>query len=182
MRLFNNTYIFESVSEIKDLSDDFNALTNKEVWEKFYSFIADTLSINKIPLENIFFVNTPAFVVLISEIDKAIIQKSASYYTKYITRDVIIEKNKSLNKRFRCYFDIERKPGDKIISRPLSVMTIRINWKKSINEFDSMKALCEYVKAKSNLPIFLYVDASFFENLQNTQTIRVATLTNDFIV
>lgn len=181
MLLGIKSYIFETVNKTIDLSDEFNALTNKQVWDKFYSYIADVLTVNKIPLDNVFFVNTPNFVIYISEIDKAIIQRPASYYTKLTTRNVIVEKSNSPNKKFCCYYDMERKSGDKILSKALSSMNVKLNWKKRIGEFSSMEALCKYIKSKSHIPLFFYVDFGFFDTLEKTKIIRIATLDSSLI-
>lgn len=162
--------------DMRNLIDEFNATSNKQVWEKFYSHIANVLMINKIPLDNVFFVNTPAFVVFYSEKDKAIIQKPAADYSEFFTRRVIIEK--CAKEKPKCFYKRKAIEGDKILSKPLSSMNYRLNWNESMygETFDSMRALRKFVNSKSHLPIFLYVDASFFENLEKTKIIRLGTL------
>lgn len=161
---------------MRDFVDEFNALTNKQVWEKFYSHIANVLAVNKIPLDNVFFVNTPAFVVFYSEKDKAIIQKPASDYSEFITREVIFEK--CIKEKPKCFFKRTAIEGDKIVSKPLSSLSYRLNWNESLfgEEFDSMRALRKFINSKRHLPVFLYVDASFFENLEKTKIVRLSTL------
>ena len=161
----------------RNMSDEFNTLKNRSAWDKLHSHIADILTINKVPLENVFFVNTPAFLVFMSEIDKSIVGKPASDFSDFVTRKVIVEKCKE-SKKFECFHHRGHKSGDKIVSRPLCVMSYKLNWNESNygEDYDLMKALSRFIKSKSHLPLFFYVDASFFDTIQQTKIIRVATL------
>jgi hypothetical protein len=157
--------------------------------DNFHSYIANVLAINKIPLENVFFINTPNSVVLYSSYDKAIMQRPAADYSKFITRKVIFEKCK-YPKKYTCFFHredvdhvgqvIDRPLGEKIISRPIGTMTYALNWNESCygEEFDIMESLRKFVQKKSHLPIFMYIDfeSDFFETLKTTKRIRIATL------
>jgi hypothetical protein len=157
--------------------DEFNTKQNKNAWDELHKHIASVLTANHIPLDNVFFVNTPGFLVFLSENDNSIIQRPASDYSEFLTRKVIFEKCKQ-PKKFDCFFHRNRVANDKIVSKPLSVMSYRLNWNESSygSDYDLMKSLRTFIKTKSHLPIFMYVDASFFDTIQETKIIRVATL------
>lgn len=163
-----------------DISQHINK--DSAAWDVLYSSIANFLTINNINLDNIFFVNSPMFVVFLSELDNAIVQRPASSFSDFINRKVLVEKCKS-SKRFLCFYNRDFIAGDTLTSKSLNVMSLRLNWNESNygDEYDLMKALKSFTKSKSHLPIFLYVDAGFFETLQLTKIIRVATL-DGFVV
>jgi hypothetical protein len=166
----------------RNFIDEFNSKQNKNAWDALHTYVADVLTVNNVPLDNVFFVNTPGFIVFISEYDKSIIHRPASDYSEFVTRKVIFEKCKQ-PKKFDCFFHRIGMPGDKINTLTLSVMSYRLNWNESNygEEYDLMKSLKSFIKSKSHLPIFLYVDASFFDTIQQTKIIRVATLDTTLI-
>lgn len=160
----------------KIYSNEFNTLKNKNAWDILHSHIADVLITNEVPVDNVFFVNTPGFIVLYSNYDKTIIQKPASEFSNFTTRRVIFEKSNK-NKTFH-YINQHTNLNQKVVSIPLSVMTYRLNWNESLygESYDLMKSLKTFFKSKSHLPIFLYADGDFFDTLKQTKMIRVATL------
>ena len=157
--------------------DEFNIKQNKSAWDILHSHIANILTINHIPLDNVFFVKTPGFIVYLSRLDNSIIQHPASDFSEFVTRKVIIEKCKTPI-TFNYYFRREPTSEDKITTKPLSVMSYRLNWNKSNygDEYDLMKALKKFIKSKSHLALFMYVDTNFFDTIQQTKILRVATL------
>jgi len=157
--------------------DRFHDLKNRGVWENFYSHIADELTRQKISLDNVFFVNTPAFVAYYSENDGTIIDRPASHYAVVCTRTVLIEKNFNKKKEI-CFYDRQYKAGDKMLSKPLATFNYRLNWNESAfgQDFDLMEALKKFLNSKKHLAVFLYVDASFFDTLKSTKIVRLATL------
>jgi hypothetical protein len=166
----------------RNFTDEFNSSQNKKALDAFHAYVADILTHNKIPLDNVFFVSSPGFVAFISEFDKSIIHRPASDYSNFITRKVIFEKCKQ-SKKFDCYFYRQTVAGDKIISKTLSVMSYQLDWNKSVygENYDLMTSLKKFIKSKSHLPIFMYVDTNFFQTIQETKIIRVAILDNTVI-
>jgi hypothetical protein len=162
-------------------SDEFNKVQNTKVWDEFCKYIANILIIHKVPLENVYFVNTPAFLTFFSETDKSIVQRPAADYSEFFTRRVLIEKCK--NKKSGCFFHRKSTELDKISSKSLSVASFRLNWNESMygKEFDLMQSLKNFIKSKSHLNIFLYIHSDFFESIEKTKIIRVATLDMDAI-
>ena len=167
----------------RDLISEFNAGKNRHVLEDYHRYVANILAANKVPLDNVFFVSTPAFLVFYSKVDKAILQRPASDYCDFITRKVIFEKCK-IDKKFKCYYHRQTTEAEALISRPLASMSYRLNWNESMygEEFDCMKALSKYIKSKSHLPIFMYVDEDFFNTIKRTKIIRAATLDFSFVI
>jgi len=167
----------------RDLISEFNAGKNRHVLEDYHRYVANILTLNKVPLDNVFFVGTPAFVVLYSKLDKAILQRPASDYCDLITRKVIFEKCK-IDKKFKCFYHRQITEMEKLESRPLSSYSYRLNWNESMygEEFDCMKALTNYIKSKSHLPIFIYVDEDFLNTIKRTKIVRAATLDFSFVV
>ncbi len=161
----------------KNFNDEFNTKKNKSSWDILHSYIANILTVNHIPLDNVFFVNTPNFVVYFSEIDNAIFQRPAMDFSDFITRKVIIEKC-PISIKFHSIYSRESQPQDKIISRAYNTMSYRLNWNESHygDGYDIMSSIKTFFKSKSHLAVFLYVDDSFFETIQQTKIIRVATL------
>lgn len=155
---------------------EFDIVQNRNVWDDFCKYIANNLAIHDIPLENLYFVNSPGFLIFFTENDRRIIQRPASDYSEFITRRVLVEKSK-IN-RYECYFHKKRKKDDKIVSQPHSVMSYRLNWKKSFygEEFDLMESLRIFLKSKNHLSVFLYIDSDFFETIKKTSIIRIATI------
>ena len=152
----------------------------QKVIDNFHSHIANVLSINQVPLDNVFFINTPNSIVFYSSYDKSIMQRPAADYSNFFTRKVIFEKCKQ-SKKYTCFHNRKKEISeDNIETKALSVMNYKLNWNESCygKEFDMMKSLRKFIESKSHLPIFLYVDSEndFFETLQKTKKIRVATL------
>lgn len=166
-----------------DIPKDIASLNKNDAWKILYAELADYFVLNNIPIDNIFFANTPAFVVLTSEIDKAIMNDAAINYTTLIMRSVLVEKFQQKHAKFIRYFDREPIPGDKMKATPVHTMSYRLNWNESIygHEFDLIKALKTFIKSKSHCALFLYVEIDFLENLQLTKIIRVATITSPII-
>lgn len=160
-----------------NLINEFNVSQNRKVWEEFHKYIASTLMSNDIPLDNVFFVNTPAFVVCLSDYDNSIIQRPASDYSLFITRRVIVEKIKE-SKKFNHFYSREPISGERMLTRNMSVASYRLNWNESVygSGYDVMKSLKKFIKSKSHLALFLYVDSDFLQTIQSTKIIRVATL------
>jgi len=167
----------------RDLISEFNAGKNRHALEDYHRYVANVLTANKVPLDNVFFVGTPAFLVCYSTLDKAIIQRPASDYCDLITRKVIFEKCK-VDKKFKCYYHRPTMEAEALASKPLASMSYRLNWNESMygEEFDCMKALSKYIKSKNHLPIFMYVDEDFLNTIRRTKTIRAATLDFSFVV
>ena len=119
---------------------------NKEVIDS-YKYIANTLNFYKVPLDNVFFVSTPSFLIFYTNTNKEIILKTASDYCDFLTRKVIFEKCK-IDKKFKCYFHRQPTKKDKMESKPLnpfgskafSSLSDRLDYNKSIygEYFDSM--------------------------------------------
>ncbi len=159
----------------RNFIDEFNATSNAGIWDSFYSYIANSLTVRGVPLDNVFFVNTPGFVVMFSERDKAIVHKKASSYSSFIIRKVLVEKCTG-KKEFTCFYDRQYFLGDKISTRPYHVLSYRLNWNETAygNEYDFFKSFSKFIKERSHWAIFLYVDESFFDTLNDTKMIRVA--------
>jgi hypothetical protein len=160
-----------------NILDKFNTIKNESSWDKLHTYVASILTVNGIPLENVFFVNTPSFVAFFSEFDNAIFQRPASDFSTLSTRKVIVEKCKQSIK-FKCVYDRKLIIADKIISKSYSVMNYKLNWNASSygDGFDLMNSMRVFLKSKSHLAIFLYVDDSFFETIQDKQIIRIVAL------
>lgn len=152
----------------KRYSDEFNTLKNKNAWDVLHSYIADVLISNEVPVDNVFFVNTPGFIVLYSQHDKTIVQKPASEFSKLTTRRVIFEKINKF-KKFN-YINQHTNFNQRIVSMPLSVMTYRLNWNESLygESYDLMKSLKHF----SNLKVtyqFFYMLMGIFSILLSKQ-------------
>lgn len=161
----------------RNFIDEFNTQKNSGIWDAFYSYIANSLILRGVSLDNVFFVNTPGFVVMFSERDKAIVHKTAASYSNLIVRKVIFEKC-IIEKKFTCFYDRQYLPGDKVTTKPFNTITYRLNWNKTAygDEYDFFKSISKFIKERSHLAIFLYVDDNFFDTMQNTQMIRVALI------
>jgi len=150
-------------------------INNQKVWEGFYTSVANELAKSEIPLENVFFVNTPGFTAFLTE-GGCVVQKPASDYVQIHTRKVIVEKDDF--KKFKYYSNNVYSPDEKIVSKSCSVNSYRLNWNASLfgEDFDLMRAFKKYIESKSQFAIFLYIDSSFFSTIKETKIIRASIL------
>lgn len=148
-----------------------------KTWDERQSDVAYFFAVNGIPSDNVFFVQTPGFIAFQSEIDGSIMHTPASDLTNLITRRVIFEKCKN-QKKFSCYFHRKAKSGDKIVTKPMSVTSYKLNWKEELyrEDCDVIELLKDFIKQRSHLALFFYLEDDFLEKIQNENLVRVAHL------
>jgi hypothetical protein len=156
--------------------DELEQFLNKP-WYNLFSNIATVLEMNKVNLNNIYFVTTPGYSVCLSNDGKFIFDYPALVYSKACTRKVIIEK---INYKY-LFNNLYNKQSSNFTDNNLSVQTKYLNAltykiKKDDNEnvFESFKKTVDNIN--KNHAIFLYASEDFLKNLEENNLARFTKL------